>query len=814
MKKCGSTWLGLVVLSLATLLVMGGCGGSSSSSSNSGNSVGKATISGAVSFPSLNSLVGKQVAKSVAATPAYTLPTVELRNLSGAVIATAVVTGTDPGPYSYTFNNIDMGADYVVKAYIPNKSYVIKALISQDSLSAVTTRNVDTVSTTAVIVTEKKLGATLGSLGDTASTSITSSAIAGVNPLALESSINTAIGTVNGAAGTASQDNVNLVNLVNVVASTIYNNVNTTQFIAGTSTTTTISTTQYTYSAGTGAAASVAPVAVQTTAVLTTLGTAATNYIAPPSNTVAFTSRVTDGNLSTVTPLANVSVTTDTGLTTYTDASGYYTLVNIPQNTSFVVKMSLSGRADSYSAKMSYSANANTSDRPYNLWTPSTLTNWGNTTGNSIIRARVVASTDLVTGYIGGVVVTATDATDSSITYPVVYTNATTGAFDPALVSTSANGQWAFRNVPAGRTVNVTASKNGYSFNTRTFVTVADAVCQGRITGTAAAVVTPPASTNTLQASLQAGWYDIRSDNSNGGTNYYSVNRMGLDAAGVTITDAAVSYLDPVSKTWVTTMPTGFPTKSANYSLSPNGAWVNDDAPQGFAIVFNTDGTARLTSPKSNEIVDVSVNTVDLTGQAISTSGLSGVPLLASTTVFPSGSVAYKLNVTSVTDTYQLWNSYSGLTTLAAVPAAFAENATGGMNIYFENNSSTEYFYGKFVNGSNSAVNIYRNTQNSTTLPTLIGTTTATTSTVLGQTILEISVPAAFKTTYGLTENPIFAVNAGVVMQGAHSPIGPDTNKGGSMYNLTALNHIKSNINTALAKSVIAKSISKAIIGR
>lgn len=817
MKNQRCKWLGLALLSLATLFVMGGCGGGSSSTPPS--PVAKAAINGSVSFPLIDNMVAKRVPKSVAAlAPAYGFPTVELRNLGGGVVATATVTGT--GPYSYTFSNIDMGADYVVKAYVPNTNYVVKALIDKSALTTTTTRNVDTVSTTVVIVTEQRLGATPGTMGDIANASkFTTGAIADVNPVALEGAINTAIGSVTGTnAVNASENDIKLMNLVNVVTSTVFSDVKTSDFIAGT-VTAPISTTQYTYAANTAPA--VATVEVQSATVYTAIvAPTQTAYTPPPADSVTLTSRVMDFSSTTPVALQGVEVTAN-GLKTFTDASGFYTLAGITKDTSFYVKMSKAGYADSYSAQQNISANSNSSTRPYALWTPSILTAWGNTPGTGVISSRVVESTNLDTGYLGGVVVTAADSQDPAITYPVIYTN-TSGNLDSTLTSTSANGRWMFRNVPAGRTVNVTATKSGFTFNTRTFLVVADSVSQGRITGTAAAVVVPPPTTaSALKESLLAGWFEFRSDSiynlaTGTNTNYYHIERIGLAADGATLTNTTVLYHDRASNTWTSAIPAGFPANnSTDFTLSSGGVWISEpDGPQGFTVVFNADGTARLTNPASGEIIDVSVNPVDISGQAISASDLDGSQLTATSAVYPSGAVKYNLTITSLADSYQVWGSYFQLTTLTSVPAAFAESSTtGNNNIYIESPSDTEYFFGKFADGSTTNVNIYRNTNTSQTAPQLIGTATAATVTVSGQQILEISIPAALRTSYSLSSNPIFAVVNGIVMQGVHSFAGVDQNKGGSMLNDIAINHAKANINFALAKPAGAKSISKALLG-
>lgn len=813
MKNQGCKWLGLALLSLATLFVMGGCGGGSSSTPPS--PVAKAAINGSVSFPLIDNMVAKRVLAGVA--PVYGVPTVELRNLSGGVVATATVTGTAPGPYSYTFNNIDMGADYVVKAYVPNTNYVVKALIDKSTLTTTTTRNVDTVSTTVVIVTEQRLGATPGTMGDIANASkFTTGAIADVNPVALEGAINTAIGSVTGTnAVNATSNDIKLMNLVNVVTSTVYSDVKTSDFIAGI-VTAPIFTTQYTYAANTAPA--VAIVEVQSATVYTAIvAPTETAYTPPPADSVTLTSRVMDFSSSTPVALQGVEVTTN-GLKTFTDASGFYTLAGITKDTSFYVKMSKAGYADSYSAQQNISANSNTSTRPYALWTPAILTAWGNTPGTGVISSRVVESTNLETGYLGGVVVTAADSQDPAITYPVIYLN-TSGSPDSTLTSTSANGRWMFRNVPAGKTVNVTATKSGFAFNTRTFFVVADSVSQGRITGTAAAVVVPPPTTaSALKESLLSGWFEFRSNDTfnqatNTFTNYYHIERIGLAADGATLTNTTVSYYDRASNTWTSTLPAGFPANnSTDFTLSSGGVWISEpDGPQGFTVVFNADGTARLTNPASGEIIDVSVNPVNISGQAISASDLDGSLLTATSAVYPSGAVKYNLTITSLADSYQVWGSYFQLTTLASVPAAFAESSTNGNDIYIESPSRTEYFFGKFADGTN--VNIYRNTNTSQTAPQLIGTATAATVAVSGQQILEISIPAALRTSYSLSSNPIFAVVNGIVMQGVHSFAGVDQNKGGSMLNDIAINHAKANINFALAKPAGAKSISKALLG-
>lgn len=816
MSKNRFIWLSFVAVSITSLLFMAGCGGGGGSTTQQ-PTVAKATISGTVSFPSLNSLVGKQVSKTVA--KVYEKPTVQLRTLSGAVVATATVTGTGStaDPFVYTFSNIDFGADYVVKAFTATNT--IKAIVDKDFLATATTKNVDTVSTTAVIITEKKIyenaGITtgvMGSLGDSANTAFTSTAIAAVNPLNVESKINTAIGVVNTAPGSAVQADLDLINIVNVVAASVYNDVDPAKFIAGTATpTAAISTTQFTTG---NVATGGTNVAIIQTTVAATLATSTTAYTPPPADSVTFTSRVMDFSSTTAVAVSGVEVTAN-GLKTYTDANGFYTLAGITKNTAFYIKMSKTGYVDSYSSQMSIAANSNTSTRPYALYAPSKLAVWGNFSGAGVISSRVVTSTNPDTGYLNGAVVTATDAQNTTVTYPVTYTN-TSGSLDSTLTSTAANGSYMVKNIPAGKTVTVTATKTGYTFNSRTFFVAADSVSQGRITGTVDA--TAPA-TSALKASLLSGWYEIRNRNvynqaTNTNTDYYYVERISLAADNVTMTNTPVSYYDRVSKTWVSSIPSGFPAEnSTDYTLSTAGVWTNDNnGPQGYSAVFNSDGTARMTNPVSGQVMDISFTSADISGQAISAVNTDGVPILATAAVNPAGSALYTITISNLADTYQVWNSYSQLTTLASVPAEFAESSVSGNSFNIENSNRAEYFYGKYVDGSTTSVNIYRNTNGSQTAGQLVGTGTASNVTVLGQTMIEVTIPAGLKSTYGLA-NVIFAVVGGVVMDGVHYVTGVNATNGGTMLNDVAINHIKANINTSLAKPVAGKQISKAILG-
>lgn len=513
---------------LLPLVMLWGCGGSSSSPPPSGTA--KSAISGTITFPSINSLVAKQV--SLASTP-----TLEVRNLNGSVVTTAPVTGsgTDADPYRYSVTGLDSSGDYVIKA--SGGTQVLKALVNTGSLLPTTTRNLDTIATTTLFLAEKKLNVAPGTIGETQN-SVTSSAIGDLQPAILESKVTAAVNTVLYAPATATQANVDMTNLANVVTATVYSGVNTAQFLSGTAATP-VSTTQYTVATGGGASPGTATSVAAATA-QSTLTDTASSYTPPVANSVSDIATVYDYNtVSTGTPLSGVTVTSvglSPVITTTTDVDGLFVLAGIPQNASFHVKMSKAGYADAYSQTFSLTAHNDISNRPYALWLPSKLTVWGNLTGNGVIRSRVVTSTNLVNGYIGGAVVTATDQADGT-PYQVRYLDSVTGNFSGTLTGTDpANGSYLVLNVPAGRIVNVTATRSGYTFDTRTFTVYADAVSEARIFGTA--VATPPpttefpiAATSGREMSLGAAF---------DGTNYL-VGIQGDQISGNNVTAQLVS---------------------------------------------------------------------------------------------------------------------------------------------------------------------------------------------------------------------------------------------------------------------------------
>jgi hypothetical protein len=736
-----------------------------------------------------------------------------VRDLAGNSVATATVTGTGTttDPYKYSATGLDPTTDYVVK--VVSGTQVLKGLVDKSLLSttATTTRDIDTVATTAVLLAEKKLSVPLGTIGESASSAVSTSTLAAIQPVALESSVKSAVNAILYAPATATQANIDLVNLANVVAATVNTGVSTSAFLAGT-VSTPVTTTQYTLTSGSATANTTA--SVTTTTAQSTLTTTASSYIAPAANSVSYIEDVYDYTTATGVPLSGVTVSTvglTQTITTTTDANGVFVLAGIPQGIQFSIKMSKSGFAAAFSNTFSMTANLVYTGRPYALYPPSKLTGWGNTTGNGVIRSRVVASTDLISGYIGGAVVTATDKSGGT-TYPVKYIDNATGSISTTLTGTDPlNGQYLIVNVPAGHTVDVTASKSGYTFNTRTFTVQADSVSESRIVGTATATTPPPTPvTGSVQSLFQTGMYDLNKDSyvPTGTTSTaYVYSYVILSTDSNSLMTAVPTYFIKTTGQWSSTAPAnGYnPASSGGYDLASTGWVVSQNGPNGSSVVFNADGTATISNPTTGKQSKISVTSVDISNQSIAAGypKYSSWPITTSGNLFPSGSMRYDIVDTVVNDSYSIWWNSGVTTTITGVP-------TSSVSIFIDSRSSTNYYCTLAATGNSAS--IYAQTGTATSL---IGTTTWAIATVSGQQILEVAIPSAIRTQYLLGGNPIVAIVNGTAWVGSHPlPNVTDYSGGGTLLNKTALDFLKANFNSALAKPLAKTTFSTVFLGR
>jgi N-acetylneuraminic acid mutarotase len=174
---------------------------------------------------------------------------------------------------------------------------------------------------------------------------------------------------------------------------------------------------------------------------------------------------------------ATVEMAGNPAIVTTTDASGNFTLTGLPVASPFALKMSAAGYLSTYTHQNNAYSNV-TPSAAYNLYTAAEVASWGVSPGRGVIRSRVSDSNN---ANLIGAVVTATSALHPAQPYQVVYSpdGATLGGG-----STFGNSMYFVLNVDEGDTVTLTASRPGWSFATRTFLTHAGAVSQARIVGT------------------------------------------------------------------------------------------------------------------------------------------------------------------------------------------------------------------------------------------------------------------------------------------------------------------------------------------
>lgn len=223
MKKHNCKWLQLIVLSLTALLFIGGCGGGGGSTAPP---PAKATVSGAVTFPSIGSLVAKRVGSMVESTEV----SVGVYDLAGTEIKTVFPKyddslAADARIFSYTFTGLDTDKDYVIKAKRSN--VVLKKLIEKkDVIENTVGQNINSVSTAAVIVASNQLGAVLGDVlpaGKTVS-GLSSLINTDVKPVLLEGAID-AVVNANGTTGVTTQNLAAYANVFNIVVTAAVENV-------------------------------------------------------------------------------------------------------------------------------------------------------------------------------------------------------------------------------------------------------------------------------------------------------------------------------------------------------------------------------------------------------------------------------------------------------------------------------------------------------------------------------------------------------------------------------------------------------------
>lgn len=283
MKKHNGKWLQLIVLSITALLVIGGCGGGGGGGGGS-TPPAKSTISGAVTFPSIGSLVAKRVGSLVDSTDV----SVGVYDLAGTEIQTVVpkydnALAADARIFSYTFTGLDTGKDYVIKAKRSN--VVLKKLIEKkDVIENTVGQNINSVSTVAVIVASNQLGAVLGDVlpaGKTVS-GLSTLINTDIKPVLLEGTID-AVVNANGTTGVTTQNLAAYANVFNIVVTAAVENVDPAAMFTATPPTLVATVPILTVAAG----STVATVTQTTITATVVTDSADPTYTAPTTETAA-----------------------------------------------------------------------------------------------------------------------------------------------------------------------------------------------------------------------------------------------------------------------------------------------------------------------------------------------------------------------------------------------------------------------------------------------------------------------------------------------------------------------------------------------
>jgi hypothetical protein len=196
------------------------------------------------------------------------------------------------------------------------------------------------------------------------------------------------------------------------------------------------------------------------------------------AQTISFTGSVMNSSGQPVSG-ATIIQAGNPSVNTTSDGSGNFTLAGLPSGTPYSLKISAQNYADTYTNNMTHTGNQ-TSTRPFTLHSTVEVSQWGLTPGKGAIAGTIADQSNPQTG-LQGVVVSAASAAHPGTPYPVVYPQ---DAGQPGNTSTFANGRFMVPNVDDSDTVTVTASKTGWSFGQRVFVTHGNGISQGVIYGT------------------------------------------------------------------------------------------------------------------------------------------------------------------------------------------------------------------------------------------------------------------------------------------------------------------------------------------
>jgi len=340
--------------------------------------------------------------------------------------------------------------------------------------------------------------------------------------------------------------------------------------------------------------------------------------------------------------VGNSSVNTTSG------ADGSFVLNGLPSGTDFSVMMSKTGYLPTYTNN--FNSTSDVTAAAFNsLLTPADVSTWGLNAGKGVISARVADRNNPSVMISGAVVTCASSLHPGPCPYTITYNDGT--GFSGA--STFGNGRFFVMNVDDGDTVTVNASRAGWSFSPRVFLTHADAVGQGRIQGT---------STGSIS-----------------GTVSYSGGKTGLIYIGVFSSADITPASEPVYSTSIAAPGSYTISGVANGTYYVGAVRTNDMNHVQMTDPFGWHGAPTAVIINSNNAAGINITMTD--GTASAPNPLSAAKIMVASVLmkedFGSGMPA-----SWTTDSWNTGNACAiSFPSLFAAPWALADSACGAVGI-------------------------------------------------------------------------------------------------------------------------------------
>ncbi len=289
-------------------------------------------------------------------------------------------------------------------------------------------------------------------------------------------------------------------------------------------------------------------------------------YFFPQSvPTISFSGSVRDISINSPTtgnPIAgaDVSVIGPSYSWAMTDASGNFTLYDIPVGQPFEINVAKDGYIPVYTGNFNFATNI-ASPWPFALMTESEVSQWqvgGQSlwqSGKGMITSRIVNGAN-PTETIGGAQISVTSALGN--TYNVTYFDGT--VFGGSV--TAPNGLFYIYGITPGDTVTVTAFKDGWAFNTNTYTVRYESISEQLLFGTSG-------------GTQNISFFGAVTDRNNNPIAAAQVEVVGSEPLLSTISDGMGNFVlsgIPLNQTFhlKISMPGYLPTYTQNYNVQGN----------------------------------------------------------------------------------------------------------------------------------------------------------------------------------------------------------------------------------------------------